>query len=85
MNGDEFLHSRFAGHQAWTLTRREHGIAFFTLPWRGRVAHRRCAGWGARRCRESQRACARFHPIPPRFARRPSPSRGRWTWIKSGN
>ena len=21
--------------------------------------------------------CARFHPIPPRFARRPSPSRGR--------
>ena len=41
---------------------------FFTLPCRGRVAHRRCAGWGAGRCRESQRACALSHPNPPSFA-----------------
>jgi hypothetical protein len=26
----------------------------FTLPWRGRVAHPRCAGWGARRCRQQE-------------------------------
>src|SRR6202035_890282 len=39
----------------------------FTLPWRGRVAHRRCAGWGARRCRGSQRAARAFTPT-----RRPS-------------
>ena len=53
------------------------GTICFTLPCRGRVAHRWCAGWGARLRRESQRARARFHPIPPPFGRRPSPSRGR--------
>jgi hypothetical protein len=46
------------------------GSRIFTLPWRGRVAHRRCAGWGARRCRESQRAMRAFTP-----SRRPSRSR----------
>src|SRR5580700_1170295 len=34
----------------------------FTLPWRGRVAARRDAGWGARRCRDSQRATRAFTP-----------------------
>jgi hypothetical protein len=42
--------------------RRENESARFTLPWRGRVAHRRCAGWGARRRRDSQRAARAFTP-----------------------
>ena len=43
-----------------------------TLPWRGRVgeaSRMRCEpGWGDLQLKE-------FHPTPPRFARRPSPSR----------
>src|SRR5579862_815699 len=39
----------------------------FTLPWRGRVASRRDAGWGARRRRDSQRTARAFTP-----SRRPS-------------
>ena len=42
--------------------RRGNESACFTLPCRGRVAHRRCAGWGARRCRDSQRAARAFTP-----------------------
>ena len=57
--------------------RRENRITCFTLPCRGRVAARRDAGWGARRRREFAARCARFHPIPPRCARRPSPLQGK--------
>src|SRR6202030_4427904 len=45
--------------------RRENEIACFTLPWRGRVAHRRCAGGGARRWREAERGARGPPPIPP--------------------
>ena len=63
---------RFVDRVARTRSR------FFTLPCRGRVAHRRCAG-GVRGDAGSRSALARcFHPIPPPFGRRPSPSRGRW-------
>jgi hypothetical protein len=78
MKGEDFSNSRFAIDQTPTRIALRERDCVFTLPCRGRVAHRRCAEWGARRCRESQRAYARFHPNPPRFARRPSPSRGRW-------
>src|SRR5580700_10601342 len=42
--------------------RRGNESACFTLPCRGRVAARRDAGWGARRCRDSQRALRAFTP-----------------------
>jgi hypothetical protein len=57
--------------------RRAARTEILTLPWRGRVAHRRCAGWGERLLGELQR-CDRFHPLPlaePVIGRRFAPTR----------
>src|SRR6202171_4026532 len=55
------------------------------LPWRGRVAHRRCAGWGARRRRDSQRAARAFTPTRRASRRdRPPPGGGGWEDARGG-
>jgi len=44
------------------IASRERICFVFTLPWRGRVGHQKCAGGGGRRCTGSRRAMRAFTP-----------------------